>query len=117
MNFRKVFLVVTLAILTWSGGASAALDRIEEALELDAGQLRLPTYATDRITIKPCDTCESQGFQITGNTTYRLGGRTMELDTFVQEMSLSRNKKGQLVTVFYLPETHEVTRIVVTAGA
>lgn len=117
MDMKKTFLIVALIMLTWSGTASGALDRIEEAYELDAGQLRFPTYTTDQVIIRPCDTCEPQRLQATDKTTYRIGNRNMALDRFLQAMSLSRDKKDQLITVFYRPETLEVTRIVVAAAA
>ncbi len=114
MNLRKPFVAAAAIALAWSGTAFGALELLEDAFELDLTQLRLPSFSTDQMTIKECDDCETRTVRVDNKTTYHLGGQSMDLNEFLRATSLLGEKQENMVTVFYLPESLVVTRIVVT---
>lgn len=93
--------------------AQAALDRIEETLELDRTQIELPGFATDQIVVQTCADCERLILQVSEATVYRLGMRGAEVDlqTF-REAALKGQAEDTLIYVTYATSGQSVKRIV-----
>jgi hypothetical protein len=111
--------IFTMALI-FSGLAFGALDRIESVLELELSDIRLPAHEVDMITIRRCDECRPLNLQATGETVYRIGGfdaPKVSLQEFKAAIRKIRRKSQVLLYVGYVPDTKDVTRIVVSGGA
>jgi hypothetical protein len=122
-NLRLTILVFTLVL---SGSVFAALDKVEEVLELELSSIQLPAHEVDKVVITQCAdaNCSSQTFEATSDTVYRIGGfdapkvGLQEFRAAVrQALRNSRSNRGLLVYLGYAPDTNKVTRIVVSGGA
>lgn len=114
MNAKHlVFSFALAACLT--APAQAALDRIEETLELDRTQVELPDFATDQIVVRTCADCERLILQVSERTEYRLGvrGEQVDLQTF-REAALKGQAEDTLLYVTYATNGQGVKRIVLS---
>jgi len=112
MNTKSFLCLLGLSLLI-AAPAQAALDRIEETLELDRSQVELPSYAADRIVVRSCADCETQIFQASASTVYQLGfnGEQVDLQTF-RAAAFQGPATDTLILVSYSTENQQVTRIV-----
>ncbi len=112
MNTKRFFCLLGLSLLI-AAPVQAALDRIEETLELDRSQLELPGYAGGPVVVKPCADCDTQTFQASANTIYQLGfnGEQVDLQTF-RAAAFQGQATETLILVSYSTEDQQVTRIV-----
>jgi len=116
-NLRLIFIALTLIL---SGSAFGALDRVEEILELELSDVRLPAHEVDRVVISQCEECGSLALNVSAATEYRIGGFEAEkvsLQELRAAIRKTRRKSELLVYVGYAPGTNVVTRIVVSSGA
>ena len=116
-TLRLTILVITLV---FSGGVFAALDKVEDVLELELSDVRLPAHEVDQVTVHQCDECSALILHATSDTVYRIGGfdaPKVSLQDFKAAIRKTRRKSEVLVYVGYAPDTKNVTRIVVSSGA
>jgi len=118
MNKLKLFICAFgLAI---SGMAAAALDPVDNVLELELRDLNLPAHEADRVVIKQCENCADQQLKVNAGTKYRVGGfdaPALSLQAFKAAVRQVKDKSEVLVYVGYDPRTNTATRIVVSGGA
>ncbi|MGB5209092.1 MAG: hypothetical protein WBO47_11280 [Gammaproteobacteria bacterium] len=114
MNIKHVFCLLGLSAMIIAP-AQAALDRIEETLELDRSQVDLPSYAGDSVVVRPCADCETQIFQASANTVYQLGyqGELVDLAAF-RTAAFQRQAEDTLILISYSTEDQQVTRIMLS---
>ena len=107
-------LTVSLAVST---PAWAALETKEEAYEVRIDQIqRWPLRAGDSLVVRPCRGCDLQTLRVTAETRYATGldenSETMTLSETLRKKSRIRNDANHLILVFYRPDDHQVTRLI-----
>ena len=107
---RNFQILVTLILLTWSGLSSAALDALEDGYELHVDEVSLPAHAAGRIVIRQCATCEALVHRVDEQTTYHIGVRSAPVTLADFKYAVSAGD-GELLYVFFKPETGVVTRV------
>ena len=119
MNKSKFFAAIFVLML--SGSVFGALEKVEEAMELELVALRLAGADVGVVTINACETCEKVELNVDSNTRYQFKNdgqvETLERTDFDR---IVRNARRQLnkehpVMVFYAPETLTIKRIVLSS--
>jgi hypothetical protein len=113
-------LTILATALVFSGSGFAALDRVEEVLELEYSDVQLPAHEVDRVVVSQCVDCPSLVLNVTGETVYRIGGfdaPKVSLVEFNAAIRKARVKRELLIYVGYAPDTNKVTRIVLSGSA
>ena len=112
MKLSTILSVAALA-LAISAPVQGALDRIEEAYELDLTQVTLPIHNADRVIVRACDTCEPVFHSVDASTTYHIDSRENVVSlTELREAAASVSvPRETLVYVMYSTESGVVTRI------
>jgi hypothetical protein len=116
-NLRLTILAIALA---FSGGVFAALDRVEEVLELEVSDVQLPSHEVDKVVVSQCVECTSLTLHVSRETVYRIGGfdaPKVSLVEFNAAIRKARVKRELLIYVGYAPDTNKVTRIVLSGSA
>ena len=99
------------AILILPGLALAALDRIEEAFELDLTQVTLPAHQASQVVIRECGSCDLQIFQVDGYTSYFIRSQPVTLAVLLDAAQSVSDRENTLVVVNYSTATEIVTKI------
>ncbi|MCP4002044.1 MAG: hypothetical protein GY727_14130 [Gammaproteobacteria bacterium] len=117
----SILRLIILAIsLVFSGGVFAVLEKIEEILELELRDVRLPSHEVDRVVVSQCDECTSLILYVTSETIYRNGGfdsPKISLQDFKAVVRKNRRKDEVLVYVGYVPDTKNISSIVISSDA
>lgn len=108
--------VVAIAALQSMGQTVVAAPPapVEQAYELSAGDLTLPTNEFGSVILKPCPTCDSVTLRVDGNTSYVYNGARLPLREFRSAVLNLREPSGAATTVIYRLEDNKVRRIEVT---
>ncbi len=102
--------LITLTIL-WSGTALSALEALEQVSELDASGVSLPTSSVGQVIYRKCNGCEASVWPVNSATTYYIGMGTTPVSLADLRKAVVA-KKGEMIAVFYAPDSGYVTRIV-----
>ena len=111
MSVRS-FLIAGLWFLGIAGPAGAATGA-EEAYEVRATTVTLPSSEFGSLILRTCDDCESVTLRVDGDTRYIVAGRAMPLTEFRALMRELPGKQDMAVTVLYRPGDRRVTRVLV----
>jgi len=113
---NRSWILLTLALsLAFSASVQAALEVREEARELKTEQiLRWPLRAGDSLVVRRCQGCDIETLQVTSETRYSNGFDTspISLAELLRQKSLLREGTAHLIVVFFLPDNHQVTRMI-----
>ena len=111
--FRRKTLIIAALMLAWTGMATAALDRIEEAYELGLDEVRLPAHSSGHVVVRQCSGCEAMMLPVSERTVYRLSNspQAVSLQDFRQAAEAA---DSGAVYVFYATDTGVVNRIVLS---
>jgi hypothetical protein len=107
------------ALLAFPVIAPAALETLEEVVELELDSVLLPGHEADRMKIRRCEECEELVVQVTRDTVYRLGGPRGEVVTLSEFMKAARNSTDPaelILLVAYVPDTGRVTRMIISGS-
>lgn len=95
--------------------AYRVLEQVEQAYELQLGQVTLPDGTTGTVVFTPCSTCRTLSLRVTEETAYAVGGSPVDLLTLRRQAdSLRATVDGQTRTgvyIFYEPASLRVTRL------
>jgi hypothetical protein len=109
-----VAITITAATLS-PAWAYRVLEQLEQAYELQLGQVRLPDGANGTVVFTPCSTCTTQSLRVTQETTYTISGSPVDLLTLREQAdSLRATVDGQTraaVYIFYDPASLRVRRL------
>ena len=112
--------LILLAAMALSSAtiARAALEVIEDAIEVSPRQIEWPTYDLGRLVVRPCRDCETVSLTVNDQTGYYLGFNKPGLSRqeLISKATNSGSSKNALVYLFYRPENKHVTRIVLDLG-
>ena len=113
-NIRLLF---AAAALCAAGLAQAALDRIEEAYEVDLANVTLPGYENGQVLLRPCDDCDRVALKVDAGTRYLVDGtdEAMTLKEFQFAASTVVNRYDGLVTVIFDTSSLAVKRLILNA--
>ena len=113
---NRSWILLPLALtLAFSASVQAALEVREEARELKTEQiLRWPLRAGDSLVVRTCQGCDIETLQVTSETRYSNGFDTspISLAELLRQKSLLREGTAHLIVVFFLPDNHQVTRMI-----
>jgi len=84
---------------------------VEEAYELTAADLTLPTNEFGSVILQPCPTCDRVTLRVDGNTRYVFAGAAMPLIEFRSAVLNLSERSGSSATVIYRLEDRKVRRI------
>jgi hypothetical protein len=102
--------VAALAAL-WTLPATSALQNIENAYEIEAGNILMPSGNSGQAIVQPCATCKSVLLGVTPETTYQVGLGTPSIP--LSKFRAALQKDGhQLLVVTYRIDSRAVTRMV-----
>jgi len=111
-------LLVTIALGVGSlspAWAYRVLEQLEQAYELQLGQVTLPAGADGSVVFTPCSTCRTMSLRVSQATVYSVGESLVDLATLRRQAdSLRATADGQRRTgvyVFYDPASLRVTRL------
>jgi hypothetical protein len=102
--------LITLAIM-WSGTVLGALEALEQVTELDASGVRLPTSSVGQVVYRKCSGCEATIWPVNAASTYYIGLGTTPVPLAEFRKAVA-SKKGEMILVFYAPDSGVVTRVV-----
>lgn len=114
MNTFKVLLACVALI--YSGSSMAALEYIEETLEVSLGDINVPVSANSQVRVRTCDQCELIVLRVSPKTAYRLDGfqsRVVSLAELRAAIKAITNRRSQLIYVVYAPDTKIINSIVI----
>ena len=114
MNTFKVLLACVALI--YSGSSMAALEYIEETLEVSLGDINVPVSANSQVRVRTCDQCELIILRVSSKTAYRLDGfqsRVVSLAELRAAIKAIKNRRSQLIYVVYVPDTKIINAIVI----
>ena len=106
--------LLMIAGLLLAGGAQAALERIEEAFEVELTQVELPLHDAGQVRLTPCADCERIALPVGSRTRYLIGydGDGQPLEAFREAAAGVGDPRSALVVVIYDTATREVTRLI-----
>ncbi len=105
-----------LIAAVWLLGAAVAAKSApgaEEAYEVRAATVTLPSSEFGSLILRTCEACESVTLRVDGDTRYFLGGRAVPLSEFRVLMRGLPGKHDIAVTVLFRPGDGRVTRVLV----
>lgn len=113
---RGITVAIALAVGTLSPAwAYRVLEQLEQAYELQLGQVRLPDGASGSVVFTPCSSCRAMSLRVSAATVYSVGGSMVDLATLRQQAEgLRATIDGQTrvgVYIFYEPASLRVTRL------
>jgi len=111
----SIALTLLTVLLIYGAATQAALEILEDAYELNTGQiLRWPLREGDSLVIKPCDDCSTKVLHTTEKTRYSTGfdAPFISLRELLKEKSRTSDKANDLIIVFFRPDDQQVTRII-----
>lgn len=109
-----VFVAIASLCAAMPASAARVLELIEDAYEVRAADVQLPTERGRTLYVKTCSVCAPTAMQVDEKTGFFDGGSTVAYSDFRE---LLRDHYDSAVYVFYRPGTDEVTRIVLSATA
>lgn len=117
-NFLVSLIAMAAMVITLANSAGAALEIIEEALEVTPRQIEWPTYDQGRLVVRPCSDCDAVTLTVNDQTGYYLGFSNPGLSRqeLIQKANNRAHSKTTLVYLFYRPENRQVTRVVLDLG-
>ena len=104
-------LTITLAILGWSCTAMAALDALEDALELSVDEVMLPASSVGSLVVRRSASAEPELLQVSSDTAYFIGFKTQSV-TLKQVRDAVKAGQGEMLVVAISNETGKISRIV-----
>jgi hypothetical protein len=122
MNIRplKTLAAATLILGLFTAGRTvhASLDVLEQAYELEPGQIiALPGHSAGRLSIRLCESCEAIVLRADGQTRYYVdqSRSAVPLNDWLAQVA-DADDELTLFYVFYHDEDKIVTRIVLDTG-
>lgn len=110
--------LLALAIL-FGGTGHAALEPVEQALEMPLGAVSLPASETGQLVLRRCQGCTPQVLRVTPATLYVV--RPSRAPISLREARMAAARAGAapqaLVYVYWDPATGNVRRVVLDTGA
>jgi hypothetical protein len=115
-NLQEKFMNRTLcvAVASWMLclGAAHAAPGAEDAMESQAGLIRLPPEGTGKMSASSCGGCPSMQLDVTAAATYIVNGRAVPLEQL--RAVLARNSSLAVVVAYY-SASKQLSRIIVTS--
>ena len=107
---QKIYSILMVALLVWSGNIGAALEILEHGFELGIDEVTLPRHTGGNVVIQQCEDCERQAYQVDGRTVYRIGtqGQAVSLQEFRQAVAMDQ---GEMFLVSVSTSTGKVTKV------
>ncbi|RMF96493.1 MAG: hypothetical protein D6727_08135 [Gammaproteobacteria bacterium] len=111
MRSRRIFVLSTALLCLLPGLAGAALDALEEALELPLDQVQLPYSEVGDFTVRPCADCEPLRLAVDHETRYFVADNPEPVSLAELRAAAGELDDG-LIFIFHEPGGETVTRIV-----
>lgn len=111
MNIK---LVISAALLVLSFTAAAEFRTIQQAYEVELGNLRLPAAETGTIAFKACNECATETKRVGDFTRWVLNGATLSFDKFVEGVAAIADRDARYVTVVHHLEDDRITKVSLT---
>lgn len=111
--------VATIAVLQLTAQTALANPppAIEEAYELTAADLTLPTNEFGSVILQPCPTCDRVTLRVDGETRYVFSGVALPLNEFRSAVLNLSERSATSATVIYGLEDRKVRRVEVVTPA
>lgn len=114
-------LMLASILLVWTRASQASIEPLEQAIEASPAEVTLPRFDYGQLIIRSCANCPPRVLQASENTIYVLAGRaasaggeaTVTRAEFAEAAGDEAARDG-LLCVYFLPDTSEATRIVLT---
>lgn len=106
-----------LLALAAAGNAQASLKAIEQAYELDPGQVSLPAAAGGSLTLRRCAGCAAELLRVDAQTQFQVlpGNANVSLEVLRREAARVANRRHTSIFVYFDPRSGTVRRIVLDA--
>ncbi len=111
MRKHHVIVLITALLALAPLGGWAALDAMEEAMELSVDQVQLPFSEVGSFTVRPCADCDPLRLSVDGNTRYYLGSDPQPV-SLAELREAAGDLDDGLIFIFHAPGDDTVTRIV-----
>ena len=118
MNFLLLLIVTTAMAFASASTARAALEIVEDALEVTPRQIEWPTYDEGRLVVRLCPGCEAVALTVSDQTGYYLGFESPPLSRqeLISKATSGGNFENSMVYLFFTPQDRQVTRVVLDLG-
>ena len=110
-----LLLIACAGALYYPGTSTATMQAREQAHELKLAQiLRWPLRAGDSLVYRRCEACATETLRLTSASKFATAfdGSSVSLADLLRIKTGVRRNQVHVVTVFYLPESREVTRLI-----
>lgn len=109
--------VPALLALIAAGNAQATLKAIEQAYELDPGQVSLPAAAGGSLALRRCAGCAAELLRVDAQTQFQMrpGSGNVSLEVLRREAARVINRRHTSIFVYFYPRSGIVRRIVLDA--
>ena len=90
------------------------LEMVEGAYEVKLGNVTLPRSSAGNTLLRTCDSCDTVGLRVDGQTVFQVSGQPLLLADFLKAVDDIHDRAGgneSLVAVYYDLDTRVVTRI------
>lgn len=110
----RVRWLALLGLLVAAATSRAALEAVEEGLEVLPGRLQLPASETSPLTVSACADCAPLQLLATPDTRYHPDGFGSSPVSLAEMAAALRDadRRRALLYVFYEPGTRQLTRLV-----
>jgi hypothetical protein len=111
-------LLLAAAVLAPAPAARAALQAVEQALELPLATVRLPPAESGALVVRRCARCAPEFMRVTPGTRYfvRPGTQPVALREARKAAAGAAGRATALVYVYYEPGPRTVSRLVLDPG-
>lgn len=119
MNIRAQC-TVFLLLAGWLSAGHTAIRQIEQAFELSAAQVQLPTRPEAQLTVRPCVGCRVVALRVTAATRWYTSMTAQQPASQAEVLEIYRTASSNpqtLVHVFYEPQTLRVQRVMLDIPA
>ena len=104
-------LMLAAILMVWTQSVQSAVVPVEQAIEADLHNVRLPRQPESMLSVRRCTGCAPERFHVSADTRYEVGSSTsVSLKQFLDELRDASIRDAMLL-IFYTPEDERVTRI------
>jgi hypothetical protein len=109
MNLRSTPAILALAFLIQS--AEAAFPALQEAYEVSAADVTLPTNEFGSVILRECPSCDRVTLRVADETLYVFGGQVLALRQFREFVLNMDDRDAAVTTIIYRLEDRRVSEI------
>ena len=120
LNHSLMLIMLILVVFSGAQTTQAALEIVEDAIEVTPRQIEWPSYDDGRLIVRSCRDCEAVVLTVNAETTEYFpegfAGLPQSRQELIRKATSGRNVANSMVYLFYSPEDGQVTRVVLDLG-